>query len=119
MIKILNSNTNSYPNWIIDQVFKLVKAKQRDTVPKKIISNENEAAQTSNQTTIEKHNDKKHLLWYYVKEEKENRLLSQLEKTIKRLLPSNIKMQKFLLMVTNLVHVSILRTKLSLSTDMM
>ena len=50
---------------------------------------------------------------------KGKQVISQLEKTIKRLLPSNIKMQKFLLMVTNLVHVSILRTKLSLSTDMM
>ena len=44
--------------------------------------------------------------------------IKTIRKTIKRLLPSNIKVQVFLL-VTNLIHVSILKTKLCLSTDMM
>ena len=39
----------------------------------------------------------------------------EFEQTVKRLLPSNTK----LLLVTNLVHVSISRTKLSLNTNMM
>ena len=43
---------------MINQVFKQVKAKQRDPVPNSNISNENEAAETSNQTIVEKHDDK-------------------------------------------------------------
>ena len=60
-IRTVFRNTNGYPNRIIDQVFKQVKAKQKDPVPNSNVSNENEATETSNQTTIEKHNDKKHL----------------------------------------------------------
>ena len=61
-IRTVFRNINGNPNWIIDQVFKQVKAKQKDPVPNSNVSNENEATETSNQTTIEKHNDKKHLL---------------------------------------------------------
>ena len=50
------------PNWIINQVFKQVKAKQRDPMSNSNVSNETEATQTSNQTIVEKHDDKKHLL---------------------------------------------------------
>ena len=56
-IRTVFRNTNAYPNWIINQVFKQVKPKQRDPVPNSNVSNKNEAV-----------------------EEKENRLLSQLEK---------------------------------------
>ena len=48
-----------------EQVFEQVKAKQRDPVPNGNVSNENEATQTSNQTIVEKYNDKKHLLIPY------------------------------------------------------
>ena len=61
-IRTVFRNTNGYPNWIINQVFKQVKAKQRDPMPNSNVSNEIEAAQTSNQTIVEKHDDKKHLL---------------------------------------------------------
>ena len=57
-IRTVFRNTNGYPNWIINQVFKQVKAKQRDPVPNSNVSNENEATQTSNQTIVEKHDDK-------------------------------------------------------------
>ena len=52
-------NTNGYPNWIINQLFKKVKAKKRDPLPNSNVSNKNEAPQTSNQTIVEKHDDKK------------------------------------------------------------
>ena len=48
---------------------------------------------------------------------KGEQVFKSVKKTIKRLLPSNIKVQVFLL-TTNLLHVSVLRTKLNLSTDM-
>ena len=61
-IRTVFRNTNGYLNWIINQVFKQVKAKQRDPMPNSNVSNEIEATQTSNQTIVEKHDDKKHLL---------------------------------------------------------
>ena len=73
-------NTNGYLNWIINQIFEQVKAKQRDPMPNGNVSNEIEAVQTSNQTIVKKHDHKNIFPWYYIKEEKENRLLSQLEK---------------------------------------
>ena len=85
------------------------KVKQRAPVTSSNVSNENETTETSNQTIVEKHDNKKHFLWYHIKKKME------FEQTVKRLLPSNTK----LLLVTNLVHVSISRTKLSLNTNMM
>ena len=85
-------NTNGYPNWIINQIFKQEKAKQRDPVPNTNVSNENEAVQTSNQTIVEKHDDKKHLMIPY-QGGKGEQVVKSVRKTIKRLLPSNIKMQ--------------------------
>ena len=61
-IRTVFRNTNGYPKWIINQVFKQVRAKQRGPVPNSNVSNENEAAQTSNQTIVEKYDDKKYLL---------------------------------------------------------
>ena len=51
-------DTNGYPNSIINQVLKQVKAKQRDPMPNSNVSNENEATQNSNQTIVEKHDNK-------------------------------------------------------------
>ena len=42
-------NTNGYLNWIINQIFEQVKAKQRDPMPNGNVSNEIEAVETSNQ----------------------------------------------------------------------
>ena len=61
-IRTVFRNTNGYPNWIINQAFKQKKAKQKDPVTNSNVSNENETTQTSNQTIIEKHDDKKNLL---------------------------------------------------------
>ena len=47
-IRTVFRNTNGYPNWITNQVFKQVKAKQRDSVPNSNVSNGNETAQTIN-----------------------------------------------------------------------
>ena len=58
-IRTVFRNTNGYPYWIINKLFKQVKAKQRDPMPNSNVSNENEAAQTSNQTIVKKHDDKK------------------------------------------------------------
>ena len=38
-----------------------IKVKQRDPVPNNNVSNKHEATQTSNQTIVEKYDDKKHL----------------------------------------------------------
>ena len=61
-IRTVFRSTNGYPDLIISQVFEQIKAKQRDPVPNNNVSNKNEAAQTSNQIIVEKHDDKKHLL---------------------------------------------------------
>ena len=61
-----------------EQVFEQVKAKKRDPVPNNV-TNQNEATQTSNRTIAEKCDDKKLLMIPY-QEEKENKLLRQLEK---------------------------------------
>ena len=90
-IRTVFRNTNGYPNWIINQVFKQVKAKQRDPMPNSNVSNEIEAAQTSNQTIVEKHDDKKHLLMIPYQGGKGEQVIKSVRKTIKRLLPSNIK----------------------------
>ena len=58
-IRTVFRNTNGYPNWIINQVFKQVKAKQRDPMLNSNVSDETEATQTSDQTIVEKHEDKK------------------------------------------------------------
>ena len=92
-IRTVFRNTNGYPNWIINQVFKQVKAKQRDPMPNSNVSNEIEAAQTSNQTIVEKHDDKKHLLMIPYQGGKGEQAVKSVRKTIKRLLPSNIKVQ--------------------------
>ena len=55
------------------------------------VSNENEAAQTSNQTIIEKHDYKKHLLMIPNQGGKGEQVIKSVGKTIKRYLPSNIK----------------------------
>ena len=91
LIRTVFRNTTGYPNWIINQVFKQVKAKQRDPMPNSNVSNEIEAAQTSNQTIVEKHDDKKHLLMIPYQGGKGEQVIKSVRKTIKRLLPSNIK----------------------------
>ena len=92
-IRTVFRNTNGYLNWIINQVFKQVKAKQRDPMPNSNVSNKIEAAQTSNQTIVEKHDDKKHLLMIPYQGGKGEQFIKSIRKTIKRLLPSNIKVQ--------------------------
>ena len=92
-IRTVFRDTNGYPNSIINQVFKQVKAKQRDPMPNSNVSNEIEAAQTSNQTIVEKHDDKKHLLMIPYQGGKGEQVIKSVRKTIKRLLPSNIKVQ--------------------------
>ena len=92
-IRTVFRNTNGYPNWIINQVFKQVKAKQRDPMPNSNVSNKNEAAQTSNQTIVEKHDDKKHHFMIPYQAGKGEQVIKSVRKTIKRLLPSNIKVQ--------------------------
>ena len=57
------------------------------------VSNENEAAQTRNQTITEKHDDKKHLLMIPNQGGKGEQVIKSVGKTIKRFLPSNIKVQ--------------------------
>ena len=74
-----------------EQVFEQVKAKQRDPVPNNV-SNQNEAMQTSNQTIVEKCDDKE-LLMIPHQGGKEEQAIKTIRKTIKRLLPSNIKVQ--------------------------
>ena len=71
----VSRNTNGYPTWVINQVFQQIKVKCRYPVPNSNVSNE--TTQTSNQITVEKHDDKKHLLMIsYQGERKENRLLT-------------------------------------------
>ena len=117
-IRTFFRNTNGYPNWIINQAFEQVKAKQRDPVLNSNVSNKNEAGPTNNQTIVGKHDDKKHLPMIPYKGGKEEQAIKSVRKTIKRLLPRNLKVQVSFT-GNNLVHVSILRTKLGLSTDMM
>ena len=74
-------------------MFKQVKAKQRDPVPNSNISNENEAAQTSNQAIDQKDDDKKHFLMIPYQGGKGAQIIKSDRKTIKRLLPSNVKVQ--------------------------
>ena len=76
----------------LEQVFEQVKAKQRDPVPNNTVSNQNEATQTSNQTIVEKCDDKKLLMIPY-QGGKGKQAIKTIRKTIKRLLPSNIKVQ--------------------------
>ena len=61
-------------------------------MPNSNVSNEIEAAQTSNQTIVEKHDDKKHLMVPY-QGGKGEQVIKLARKTIKRLLISNIKVQ--------------------------
>ena len=75
-----------------EQVFKQIKDKQRDPVPNNNVSNENEATQTSNQKMVEKCDDKKLLMIPY-QGGKGEQAIKTTRKTIKRLLPSNIKVQ--------------------------
>ena len=53
----------------------------------------NDATQTSNQTIVEKHDDKKHLLLMPYQGEKGKQVIESVRKTVKRLLPRNIKVQ--------------------------
>ena len=112
-VRTVIRNTNDYPNWIINQVFEQVKGKQRDPVPSSYVSNKNEVAQTSNQTIVEKHGDKKHLLMIPYQGGKGDQVIKLVRKTIKRLLPKENYYCKFLLLVTNLVSC----LNLSLTTD--
>ena len=56
-----------------------------------VSKNENEASATNNQTIVEKHDVKKHLFMIPYQEGKGEQVLNSVRKTIKRLLPSNIK----------------------------
>ena len=60
-------------------------------MPNSNVSNESEATQTSTQTILEKHDDKKHLLMIPYQGGKGEQVIKSVRKTIKRLLPSNIK----------------------------
>ena len=62
-------------------------------MPNSNVSNEIEATQTSNQKTVEKHDDKKHLLMIPYHGGKGEQVIKSVRKIIKRLLPSNIKVQ--------------------------
>ena len=75
-----------------EQVFEQVKAKQRDPVPNNKVSYQNEATQTSNQTIVGKCDDKKLLMIPYQGGKREQ-AIKTIRKTIKRLLPSNVKVQ--------------------------
>ena len=90
-LKISFRANNFIRNNITRSLFKQVKAKQRDPMPNSNVSNEIEAAQTSNQTIVEKHDDKKHLLMIPYQGGKGEQVIKSVRKTIKRLLPSNIK----------------------------
>ena len=70
----------------------LNKYKQRDPVPNNDVSNQNEAMQTSNQAIDKKCGDKKLLMIPY-QGGKGEQAIKTIRKTIKRLLPSNIKVQ--------------------------
>ena len=56
-ITIVFRNTNGYLHWIITQVFKQIKVKQRNPVPNSHVSSENEATQHRSQTIVEEHDD--------------------------------------------------------------
>ena len=90
-VRTILRNNSGYPNWIINQVFEQIKVKQGDSVPKSNVSNENETIQTSNQTIVGKHDNKKHLLMITYQGEKQEQLIKSVRKPVKRLLPSNIK----------------------------
>ena len=92
-IRIVFRNTNGYPNWIINKVLKQVKTKHRDPVPNSNVSNDNEAAQTSKQTIVEQHDNKKHLLMIPYQGGKGEQVIKSVRKTIKRLFSINIKVQ--------------------------
>ena len=62
-------------------------------MPNSNISNENEAVQTSNQIIVEKHDGKKNFLMIPYQREKGEQVIKSVRKTIKRLLPRNIKVQ--------------------------
>ena len=62
-------------------------------MPNSNISNENEAVQTSEETIVEKHDDKKRLLMVPYQEGKEKQVIKLVRKTMKRLLPSKIRVQ--------------------------
>ena len=81
-ITIVFRNTNGYPNWIINQVFKQIKVKQRDPAPNSHVSSENEATQHRSQAIVEKHDDKNYQgeKGERIKEKRGNRLLSHLKK---------------------------------------
>ena len=70
----------------------LNKYKQRDPVPNNNVSNQNEATQTSNQAINEKCDHKKLLMIPY-QGGKGEQAIKTIRKTIKILLPSNIKVQ--------------------------
>ena len=57
------------------------------------MSQTKKATQTSNQTIVEKHDDKKHLLMIPDWGEKGEHVIKSIRKTVRRLLPSNIKVQ--------------------------
>ena len=82
-------------------------------MPSSYVSNKNEVAQTSNQTIVEKHDDKKHLLMIPYQGGKGDQVIKLVRKTIRRLLPKENYYCKFLLLVTNLVSCF----NLSLTTD--
>ena len=92
-IRTVFRNANGYPNCMINQVFKQIKAKQRDPLPNSNVSNEVEAAQISNQTIVEKHDDKTLFLMIPYQGGKGEQVIKPVRKSIKRLLPSNMKVQ--------------------------
>ena len=77
----------------INQLFEQIKLKQRDPLPISNVSNKNEATQTRNQTIVEEHDDKKHLLMIPYRGKEGGQVIKSIGKTVKRLLPSNKKMQ--------------------------
>ena len=62
-------------------------------MPNNNISNENEDVQTSDETMVEKYDDKKHFLMIPYQRGKGEQVIKSVRKTIERLWPSNIKVQ--------------------------
>ena len=62
-------------------------------MPNSNISNENEDVKTSDETIVEKYDDKKHFLMIPYQRGKGEQVIKSVGKIIKRLLPSNIKVQ--------------------------
>ena len=92
-IRTVSRNINGYHNWVTNQVFEQIKLKQRYPVPNSNASDETK--QPNNQTIVEKYGDKKHLFMMPYQGEKGQQIIKSVRKTVKRLLPRNIKLKVY------------------------